>query len=128
MSVNTIHLLRRALAASEGPVDPAEVTAGIDWASGEHAVAVVDRHGVQLRRASVAHTRSGLAELLGMLGRAGVREVGIERGDCPVLEAGFVVFVIAPNQVRNLRRRYGAAGDKDDHFDAYVLADTVRTG
>ena len=44
-----------------------------------------------------------------------------------LLAADFVVFVIAPNQVRNLRRRYGAAGNKDDHFDAYVLADTVRT-
>jgi transposase len=48
-------------------------------------------------------------------------------GSGSVLAADFVVFVIPPNQVRNLRRRYGAAGNKDDHFDAYVLADTVRT-
>ena len=37
------------------------------------------------------------------------------------------MFVIAPNQLKNLRSRYGSAGNKDDRFDACVLADTVRT-
>jgi transposase len=37
------------------------------------------------------------------------------------------VVVITPNQVKNLRSRYGSAGNKDDRFDAYVLADTLRT-
>ena len=36
-------------------------------------------------------------------------------------------MVIAPNQVKNLRSRYGSAGNKDDGFDAYVLADVLRT-
>jgi len=35
--------------------------------------------------------------------------------------------MINPNQVKNLRSRYGSAGNKDDRFDAYVLADTLRT-
>ena len=121
MSVSTIGSTRPEGAA----------TAGIDWASSEHAVAVVDAHGVQLQRAVVTHTAAGLTQLVRLLRRAGVEEIGIERGDGPmvdaVLAADFVVFVIPPNQVRNLRRRYGSAGNKDDHFDAYVLADTVRT-
>ena len=29
--------------------------------------------------------------------------------------------------MKNLRSRYGSAGNKDDRFDAYVLADTLRT-
>ena len=37
------------------------------------------------------------------------------------------MLVISPNQVKNLRVRYGSAGNKDDRFDAYVLADVVRT-
>jgi transposase len=45
----------------------------------------------------------------------------------PLLAADFTVFVIAPNQLKNLRSRYGSAGNKEDRFDAYVLADTVRT-
>jgi transposase len=63
--------------------------------------------------------------------RAGVEQIGIERGDGPVVEAlltaGLTLFVIPPGQVKNLRSRYGSAGNKDDRFDAYVLADVVRT-
>ena len=44
-----------------------------------------------------------------------------------LLAAGLTVFVIPPGQVKNLRSRYGSAGNKDDRFDAYVLADAVRT-
>ena len=35
--------------------------------------------------------------------------------------------MISPNQVHSLRGRYGSAGNKDDRFDAFVLADTRRT-
>jgi transposase len=62
---------------------------------------------------------------------AGVARVGSERPDGPVVDAmraaGLVVYVISPNQIKNLRSRYGSAGNKDDQFDAYVLADVVRT-
>jgi len=65
------------------------------------------------------------------LARAGVTEAAIERGDGPVvdalLEAGLTVVMITPQQVKNLRSRCGAAGNKDDRFDAYVLADVLRT-
>ena len=44
-----------------------------------------------------------------------------------LLGAGITVVVISPNQVKNLRGRYGSAGNKDDRFDAFVLADTLRT-
>lgn len=43
------------------------------------------------------------------------------------LAAGLTVYVIPPGQLKNLRSRYGSAGNKDDRFDAFVLADTVRT-
>jgi transposase len=106
-------------------------TGGIDWASENHAVAVVGPDGTQTDRFTVAHTAAGLAGLCRRLTSAEVHEVAIERVDGPVvdalLEAGLTVFVIAPNQVKNLRGRYGSAGNKDDRFDAFVLADTVRT-
>jgi transposase len=64
-------------------------------------------------------------------GRSGAGEAAIERPDGPVidvlLDAGITVAVISPNQVKNLRGRYGSAGNKDDRFDAFVLADTLRT-
>lgn len=106
-------------------------TGGVDWARDDHAVAVVDARGQQVLRFTVTHSAAGLRELTRRLLRAGVAEVGIERGDGPVVDAllgaGLTVLVIAPQQVKNLRGRYGSAGNKDDRFDAFVLADTVRT-
>ncbi|GAA4975485.1 hypothetical protein GCM10023225_15720 [Kineococcus glutinatus] len=110
---------------------PTALTAGIDWGSTQHALALVDETGVQVERVTIEHTAAGLRRLIHCLQRAQVSAVGIERGDGPLvdalLNAGLSVFVIAPNQVRSLRRRYGSAGNKDDSFDAYVLADTLRT-
>jgi transposase len=107
------------------------VTAGIDWASADHAACVVDAAGKAVARFTVEHTAAGLAELVRRLRKAGAAEAAIERGDGPVvgalLEAGITVAVITPNQVKNLRSRYGSAGNKDDRFDAFVLADTLRT-
>lgn len=107
------------------------VTAGLDWASADHAVAIVDTAGQVRQRFVVAHTAAGLSELVRRLAKAAVTEIAIERGDGPVVEAllnaGVTVVVISPNQVKNLRSRYGSAGNKDDRFDAYVLADTLRT-
>ncbi|HET8562213.1 MAG TPA: IS110 family transposase [Marmoricola sp.] len=109
----------------------ARVCAGVDWAKDDHAVCVVDADGEVLTRFSIEHTAAGLKRLIARLLKAGVNEVGIERGDGPVVEAllaaGLVVLVIAPNQLKNLRGRYGSAGNKDDRYDAYVLADVVRT-
>jgi transposase len=44
-----------------------------------------------------------------------------------LLAAGLTVVVITSRQVKNLRSRFSAAGGKDDRFDSYVLADTLRT-
>jgi transposase len=113
----------------EEPVNA--VTGGIDWARDDHAVSVVDARGREIHRCTIEHSAAGLRELLAVLDRAGAREVAIERPDGPVidtlLEAGITVVVISPNQVKNLRGRYGSAGNKDDRFDAFVLADTLRT-
>lgn len=114
------------------PEKPANgVTCGIDWARDDHAVSIVDAHGHETVRCTVEHNAAGLRELLVVLDRAGAREVAIERPDGPVvdtlLDADVTVVVISPNQLKNLRGRYGSAGNKDDRFDAFVLADTLRT-
>ena len=109
----------------------ARITAGVDWAKDDHAICVAGGQGEVLERFTVRHDAAGLRQLAARLLRAGASQVGIERGDGPVAEtllaAGLTVFVIPPVQVKNLRSRYGPAGNKDDRFDAYVLADVVRT-
>jgi transposase len=110
---------------------PNGLTCGIDWARDDHAVAIVDACGHQIHRSTVEHSAAGLRELVAVLTRTNVTEVAIERPDGPVvdalLDAGITVVVISPNQLKNLRGRYGSAGNKDDRFDAFVLADTLRT-
>jgi len=110
---------------------PNDVTAGLDWARDDHAVSIVNGRGRQIAHTMVEHTAAGLRDLVAFLGRHGVGEVAIERPDGPVVDtllaAGLLVVVISPNQVKNLRGRYGSAGNKDDRFDAFVLADTLRT-
>jgi transposase len=87
--------------------------------------------GKVVQRFIAEHTGKGLAGLVRRLRRAGAGEVAIERPGGTVvetlLEAGFTVVVISPNQLKNLRGRYGSAGNKDDRFDSFVLADTLRT-
>jgi transposase len=110
---------------------PARVCAGIDWAKDDHAICIIDPRGEILDRFFVKHDTAGLKTLIRRLLKAGVEEVGIERGDGPVVDALFqaelTILVIAPGQLKNLRSRYGSAGNKDDRFDAYVLADVTRT-
>ncbi len=94
-------------------------------------VCVVDGAGQVVQRFTVRHISAGLKELLKRLANAGCGEIAIERPDGPVvvslLEAALTVVVISPNPLKDLRSRYGSVGNKDDHFDAYVLADTLRT-
>src|SRR3954451_1419359 len=114
------------------PTEPVnDITCGIDWARDDHALSIVDAKGREVTRKTAEHTAAGLRELIAVCRDAGCGEVAIERPDGPVvdalLEAGIAVVVISPNQVKNLRSRYGSAGNKDDRFDAFVLGDTLRT-
>ncbi|MET0526383.1 MAG: IS110 family transposase [Nocardioides sp.] len=105
--------------------------AGIDWSWQHHALCVVADSGDRIEEATVPHSRPGLAKITTLLRRHGVARVGIERGDGPVVEHllrdGFEVVVISARQVKSLRVRHGTAGNKDDRFDAFVLADALRT-
>jgi transposase len=107
------------------------VVAGIDWASELHVACVLDGYGAVAGRFSFAHDCAAIKAMIGRLRAAGVARVAIERGDGPVVEellaAELAVFVVPSRQIKGLRTRYGSAGNKDDRFDAYVLADTLRT-
>jgi transposase len=113
------------------PTPQGGLTAGIDWGSADHAVCVVDTAGQVRARFSVAHDKAGIGKLITGLRAAGVSEAAIERSDGVLVEAlletGMTVVVITSRQMKNLRSRYGSAGVKDDRFDAFVLADVLRT-
>ena len=74
------------IATSLAKFPPNDVTAGVDWARDDHAVAIVDGRGREVYRCTVEHTAAGLHELVNMLGRHGASEVAIERPDGPVVD------------------------------------------
>ena len=96
-----------------------------------HVACVVDPDGEVVDRFEFTHDAAAITGMTQRLKRSKASGVAIERGDGPVVEAlmdsGLAVFVVPPRQVKALRERYGSAGNKDDRFDAYLLADTLRS-
>ena len=92
---------------------------------------MVDSAGQVRARFTVAHDKAGIGKLIAALRAAGVGEAAIERNEGvlvdALLAAGLTLVVITSRQMKNLRSRYGSAGAKDDRFDAFVLADVLRT-
>jgi transposase len=108
-----------------------EKFAGIDWASAEHALCVVEEDGRRLRERLVPHDEAGIAALCGELVALRVGRVAIERPDGilvdRLLETGIEVIAVHPNQAKAARERYSVARGKSDRFDAFVLAELART-
>lgn len=108
-----------------------ELWCGVDWAARAHAVCVVEETGRVRARFEVPNTGKTFAGLIKRLRKLKVTGVGIERPDGPLveamLEAGLVVYVIAPSVLKAVRNRHGASGAKSDPGDAFVLADLLRT-
>ena len=68
-------------------VPPGGVCAGIDWASADHAVCVVDLAGRVRDRFTAVHDRAGIAGLIARLRGSGAAEVAIERGGGVLVDA-----------------------------------------
>ena len=105
--------------------------AGVDWASEEHAVCVVDADGRIIEGRRYRHDERGIRALCRRLAELGVELVAVERPDGLLIErlldGALSVIAIHPNQVAAMRPRFSAAGGKSDGFDAFVLAELART-
>jgi transposase len=109
---------------------------GVDWATEEHVVCLLDEGGNVIAERSFRHSGTGLSELCTWLlektGAAPVAlHVAIEVPHGPVvetlLERGMTIHAINPKQLDRFRDRFTVAGAKDDRRDAHVLADSLRT-
>jgi transposase len=105
--------------------------AGVDWASEEHAVCVVDADGRIVEGRRYGHHERGIKALCKRLIDLGVQLVALERPDGllvdRLLDAGISLIAVHPNQVVAMRPRFSAAGGKSDSFDSFVLAELART-
>jgi len=104
---------------------------GIDWATDDHAVCIVNHRSEVLDEFVVPHTAAGLRQLCNSLRSRGVTRVAIERPDGPVVDAlmgdDFEVVVLPSRSVKAFRERYALSGSKSDRGDAFVLADCLRS-
>lgn len=105
--------------------------AGIDWGGEHHQLCVVDGKGSRRTELRVTHDVSGLSALNAELSRFGEGvPVAIERSEGLLVEhlqaTGHCLFPISPRIAARARERYKVAAVKDDRFDAFVLADTLR--
>ncbi|HJS96569.1 MAG TPA: IS110 family transposase [Solirubrobacteraceae bacterium] len=108
-----------------------ERTAGLDLASEEHRLVVVDGDGREREQQRITHSEEGIDALARHLHALGVARIAIEQPNGVVvdrlLDAGIAVVAVHPNQLAAARDRYRAGGGKSDRFDAYVLAEVART-
>jgi transposase len=109
---------------------------GVDWATEEHAVCLIDDAGAVLGERMFPHSGAGIADMCAWLldktgGEPSSLHVSIEIPHGAVvetlLERGMVVHSINPKQLDRFRDRFTVAGAKDDRRDARVLADSLRT-
>ncbi|TGA88452.1 IS110 family transposase [Streptomyces sp. MZ04] len=110
-----------------------EYYVGIDWASNEHAVCVLNEDGRTRCAFTVPHTAAGFAELVRRLAKFGDAEstpVAIERPDGRLvdllLEAGHPVVPVKPNAIKAWRDAEVLSGAKSDPGDAMVIAEYLR--
>ena len=109
---------------------------GIDWATKQHQICVLDGDGKVVRERQVAHSGAGIADLWRWLdelsgGHPESVHAAIEMPHGAVvetlLERDVQVYAINPKQLDRFRDRFTVSGAKDDRRDARVLADSLRT-
>ena len=109
---------------------------GIDWATQQHQICVLEGDGAVVAERQVAHSGAGIADLCAWLhelsgGHPERVHAGIEVPHGAVvemlLEREVQVYAINPKQMDRFRDRFTVAGAKDDRRDARVLADSLRT-
>jgi transposase len=108
-----------------------EVFVGIDWGASHHQLCAVNATGQRLRQVRLSHDVAGLAQLDAELAQLGASlPICVERSEGLLIERlqdrRHRVFPVNPRVAARARERYRVASSKDDVFDAFTLADTLR--
>src|SRR4051794_23117772 len=108
-----------------------EVFVGIDWGASHHQLCAVNATGKRQREVRLSHDVAGLNQLDAELAQLGSGlPICVERSEGLLIErlqaGGHRVFPVNPRIAARARERYRVASSKDDVFDAFTLADTLR--
>jgi transposase len=108
---------------------------GVDWGDRLHQVYVGDDEGKKVREMRVQESPEGLAEIGRWLDENRAEGIdlwaAIEKPQGRIvdflLDHGVEVYPVNPKAVDRVRDRYRMSDSKSDAFDAYVLAEFLRT-
>ena len=108
---------------------------GVDWADEFHQVWVSDPEGKKVTEKKVVENVEGLAEFGRFLDESRAKEIelwaAIEKPNGRIvdflLDHGVVVYAVNPKALDRARDRFRMSQSKSDSFDAYVLAEFLRT-
>lgn len=110
------------------------VYVGIDWSDQHHDLCILNEAGDKLNTFSISHTRDGFEQAHMHIAKHASPEqvrVSIETKDSLLVdflsELGYTLCFLNPKQTDRFRDRHRMSDSKSDSFDAYVLADAVRT-
>lgn len=107
---------------------------GIDWSDKNHCIYILDEAGDKLDSFSIAHNQDGFELAHNRIAKHASPQdvrVAIETKDSLLVdflcELGYTLYFLNPRQTDRFRDRHRMSHSKSDFFDAYVLADAVRT-
>jgi len=109
---------------------------GLDWKDKGYTTRIINKEGADLSGSfEVEKNREGFSEFIYKVRKYcdGDSNIlfGIERERDPIVEylltLGYKVYLVCPNMMKSLRKRYSSTGKYNDDFDSYIIADTVRT-
>ena len=109
---------------------------GIDWADQKYDVTIVNQTGEIIgKNLTIAKNITGFEKLITTLRTLSENteafKIGIETPHNLLtdylMDLGYAVFALHPGAMKSLRKRYRQSTARDDEFDAYVLADVMRT-
>jgi len=110
------------------------VNTGIDWSEESHYFCILDEAGNRLDSFEISHGQDGFESAHARIAKhasPGDVRVAIETKDSLLVdflsELGYTLYFLNPKQTDRFRDRYRMSHSKSDSFDAYVLADAVRT-
>jgi transposase len=109
---------------------------GLDWKDKGYTTRIINKEGTDLSGSfEVEKNREGFSEFIHKVrkycGNDNDIIFGIERERDPIVEyllaLDYKVYLVCPNMMKSLRKRYSSSGKYNDDFDSYIIADTVRT-
>lgn len=113
-----------------------QVYIGIDWSEKKHDICFLNEKGGVIRSLEIPHSLTGFVEL-----DKARQKIGVEPQYCVVgletahnLLADYLwdqryeqLYVLPPQAVKSTRGRFRQSGAKDDRWDAWLIANILRT-